>query len=110
MEPQGGKGRRRFRFEGAWLEQKECGGIVMDTWRTSQGSGGGSNIHNKLGRCRVKIQQWSKVNGVNYKKRIDELQGKLSEVQNQPRQIFNRMEEIRVKRLLEEAWKKEEEY
>lgn len=78
----GGGWRRRFRFEGAWLEKRECGELVKETWERRQGGDVEENINSKLCRCRTGLQKWSRVNGVNYRKRITELQEKLSNIQH----------------------------
>lgn len=73
------------------------------------GSGRSEKIHRKLGQCRIKLQKWSRSNGVNYKRRIEELQGQLLNIQHMQGNSYNKQEEMHIKSLLEEEWKMEEE-
>lgn len=110
LEPKVRMGRRRFRFEGSWMEQTGCVDVVKEAWQPGQGQGGQTQIHNNLGRCRIKLTKWSKENRVNYKKRIEELQTQLAKIQGQHGRNINSNEEARVKALMEDAWKQEEEF
>lgn len=55
LEPQTRWGRRWFRFEGAWMERTGCVDVVKEAWKPRQGQGGQPQIHNNLGRCRIKL-------------------------------------------------------
>lgn len=70
----------------------------------------GQDIHNRLGICRVKLKEWNRNNGVNGRQKIDELQRKIGDIQQGVNRVYRREDELTLKRQLEEAWKKEEEY
>lgn len=94
IETQARRGTKWFRFGGAWLEQNGCEYPIKDTWTTWKDQGEGPNINNKLGRCRIKLTQWSKESMVNYKRRIEELQKKLTDIKKQQGWTFGRQEEV----------------
>lgn len=109
-DPNMKRGRRWFRFEGAWLVQGGCDEVVRGTWVPRQEQGSSTDIPTKLGRCRQQLIKWSKDNSVNHKKRIEDLQRKLTEIQGRHSRDIDKQEEMEIKRLMEEEWKHEEEY
>lgn len=110
LMPKAERVKRQIRFEGAWLEQEECGEIVRSTWQKRVEANRRNTIQIKLGQCRNKLHKWSKQHNLNNRRRIEELQKQLEGVQHRSQGNFDKQTEIHIKRLLDEAWTREEEY
>lgn len=104
------KTKKPFRFENTWLEQSECQEIVKGVWDESQSVMVRMEIHERLGRCRHKLREWSRNKSLNNKRMIEDLQWKIRLVQQISNESYSREKELELKKLLKESWDKEEEY
>lgn len=66
-------------------------------------------IHDRLGQCITKFNNWNRDRNMNNRKVIEEIQQQLKRIQQEPQSTYNKQEEIKLKSVLEEAWRKEEE-
>lgn len=110
LEVQERKARKTFKFELNWVEEKGCGEVVEDNWKTDKVGSHGFRLMRKLNACSKGLWEWSRKHFPNNRKRIDEIMVKLKELQaresnNEIRKLIKEYEEE-----LEVVWSREERF
>ena len=65
--------KRRFRFENAWLKEKDCRSLVTASWERNSGS----NVQERLGVCSADLQFWGDKLRLQFRDRIKKCRAKL---------------------------------
>lgn len=99
-----------FRFKGKWQRDSECRNLISEIWQHDGGrhSQGSVSFTLKLNDTAKSLWKWSRECSQNSKRRLEEIQHRINEINEGDLNDNDRVEEKLLKRELTELWHKKE--